>query len=118
MRHVGLLLVAAVVPCWAHAATWHKCDLTLRVFDHKFGQIHAEVLHVKRVTEKPETECPAEGDYIAFRPSTRDWQAELPRKQWPRIGQQWKIRYQYLDGICKNDGDSQPCRIKNYPVLK
>ena len=51
MRRVGLLLVAAIAPCWAQAATWQKCDLTLHVFDHKFGQIHAEVLHVKRVTE-------------------------------------------------------------------
>ncbi len=115
MRRIALLLAAMSIPYGVQAATWQKCDLTIRVLDHKFGQVHAEVL---RVRSKPKIECPAEGDLITFTPNTRDWQAELPRKQWPRIGQQWKIRYQYLDGICKNDGNSQPCRIKNYPVLR
>ena len=115
MRRFWLPLVAVCFPALAQAATWQKCDLTIRVFDYKWDQIHAEVLRVKA---KPNTECPAEGDWIAFTPNTRDWQAQLPRKQWPRIGQRWQIRYQYLDGICKNDGNSQPCRIKNYPVLK
>ena len=115
MWRVWMLLIVASIPYSAQAATWQKCDLTIRVFDHKFGQIHAEVLRVKA---KPNTDCPAEGDLIAFTPNTRDWQSELPRKQWPRIGQQWKVRYQYLDGICKNDGNPQPCRIKNYPVFR
>ena len=115
MWRIGVWLLAACIPSWVQAATWEKCDLTLRVFDDKLGQIHAEVLRVKA---QPNTDCPAKGDFVAFRPETRDWQTELPRKQWPRIGQQWKVRYQYLDGMCKNDGNDAPCRIEHYPVLR
>ncbi len=115
MWRIWALLAVACVPCCAHAETWQKCDLTVQVLDKKFRQIHAEVLAVKA---KSQVECPAVADFIAFTPNTKDWQAELPRKQWPRIGQKWAVRYQYIDGHCKNDGDERSCRIKVYPKIK
>ncbi|MGL4768556.1 MAG: hypothetical protein ACRCV6_10845 [Formosimonas sp.] len=96
----------------AHAGAWQKCDLTVRVLDEKWGQLHAEVLAVKA---KPQVICPAVADFIAFTPETADYQSVLPRRYWPTIGQKWRVRYQYLDGFCYS---GKACTIKHYPVLK
>ena len=40
----------------------------------------------------------------------------LPRSAWPAMGRTVRMRYQYLDGTCKNDGTPKPCRIEHYPL--
>ena len=114
MMRVFVLLMVASVPVWAHAGVWQKCDLSLRVLEKTQNQIHAKVLAVKA---QKNVECPVVGDDIVFTPNSKDWQSELPHKRWPRVGQKWTVRYQYLDGYCKHDGNDGPCRIKVYPKL-
>ena len=106
-------LLLALVPGLAQAGAWQKCDLTVQVVGKENQKIQAKVTQVKA---KLGLECPIVDSLIAFTPETKDWQNTLPKKQWPRVGQTWKVRYQYLDGICKNDGHEKACRIEHYPV--
>jgi len=101
----------------AHAGNWQVCRLqatVTRVIKTPYPEIQARIDSV--VPLSAEAQCPGKHDVIQFLPETRDYQNTLPRKQWPKAGQQVKLRYQYLDGICKNDGNSAPCRIKHYPM--
>lgn len=98
------------------AATWQICRLELHITDvlkRPFPQLQAKVL-----TASPKSatvECPKEGTTLTFTPETADYQATLPRRQWPRKGQSVRVDYRYLDGICKGDGNSHACRIEHYP---
>lgn len=58
-----------------------------------------------------------EGTILTFTPETRDYQNDLPRRQWPKKGQSVRVDYRYLDGMCKGDGHSHACRIKHYPMV-
>ena len=107
MMVVGLSLLASA----ANAGQWKKCDMTVKVTEHDHFIIQAEVL---KVYASPQVECPKVGEVIRFGPETPDYQSELPQKNWPKVGRVIKMRYQYLDGECKDRG---PCRIKHYPVL-
>lgn len=72
---------------------------------------------VKSVQAQPYTaQCPAEEDVIDFTPESADYQAQIARRLWPKLGQFVRMRYLYLDGVCKGDGNSRPCRIKHYPI--
>ena len=114
MARVLVLLSIASMPVWAYAGVWQKCDLNLWVLGKKQNQLHARVLAVKALKD---VECPKVGEDIVFTPNSKDWQSELPRKRWPSVGQKWTVRYQYLDGYCKHDGNDGPCRIKAYPKI-
>ena len=72
---------------------------------------------VKARPKSVSVECPAQGSLLTFTPETPDYQATLPRRQWPRKGQSLQVDYRYLDGVCKGDGNSYACRIKHYPVV-
>jgi len=113
-----LLVSALLLFCGtAHAATWQICRMDLQITDvlkHPFPQLQAKIL--KTSPASAGVECPEQGSTLTFTPETNDYQATLPRRQWPRKGQSLKVDYRYLDGICKGDGNSHPCRIKHYPV--
>ncbi|AMC34275.1 hypothetical protein [Janthinobacterium sp. B9-8] len=115
MRHLFLiLLLSPLITCTAHAASWQICDLEVHVNSHKKADRQMDVSVLKRL-DKSAAECPTIGEQIIFRPETADFQSELPKKYWPKSGAFIKMRYQYLDGICKDRG---PCRIKHYPLLR
>ncbi|MCP2073016.1 UNVERIFIED_ORG: hypothetical protein J2Y77_002452 [Pseudomonas lini] len=101
----------------AQAATWQICRLELRIVEvlkQPYPQLQAQVLKVSPASTS--VECPEAGTTLTFTPETTDYQATLPRRQWPKKGQSVRIDYRYLDGICKGDGNSYACRIKHYPL--
>ncbi|MCD5996144.1 hypothetical protein KDX38_21660 [Pseudomonas sp. CDFA 602] len=92
--------------------------MELRVTDvlkHPYLQLQAQVLKVNPAS--PTVECPEEGASLTFTPETADYQNQLPRRKWPIKGQSVRVKYRYLDGLCKGDGNSYECRIKHYPVV-
>ena len=100
------------------ASTWQICHLELRIVEvlrQPYPQLQAQILKVR--PKSASVECPAQGSSLTFTPETPDYQATLPRRQWPRKGQSLQVDYRYLDGICKGDGNSYACRIKHYPVV-
>ncbi|TWC14557.1 MULTISPECIES: hypothetical protein [unclassified Pseudomonas] len=118
MRRALLALIFPMMCAPVHAATWQICRLELRIIEvvrQPYPQLQAQVLEVSR--KSPATECPEEGSSLTFTPETPDYQATLPRKQWPGRGQSVRVDYRYLDGICKGDGNNYPCRIRHYPVV-
>ncbi|XJV35681.1 hypothetical protein AB3464_16045 [Pseudomonas asplenii] len=116
---LALLALALSVLCIpAQAATWQICRLDLRVTEvvkQPYPQLQAQVL--KASPQSTTVECPEVGSSITFTPETPDYQTTLPRKRWPAKGQSVQVDYRYLDGMCKGDGNSHPCRIKHYPVV-
>lgn len=95
------------------ASTWQICHLELRIVEvlkQPYPQLQAQILKVR--PKSASVECPAQGSSLTFTPETPDYQATLPRRQWPRKGQSLQVDYRYLDGICKGDGNSYACRIK------
>ncbi|UZE84294.1 hypothetical protein [Pseudomonas viciae] len=101
----------------AQAATWQICRLELRIVEvlkQPYPQLQAQVLKVSPASTS--AECPEAGTTLTFTPETTDYQATLPRRQWPKKGQSVRIDYRYLDGMCKGDGNSYACRIKHYPL--
>ncbi|MCQ9394481.1 hypothetical protein NRB14_23010 [Pseudomonas viridiflava] len=102
----------------AQASTWQICSMELRITDElkkPYPTLQAQVLKAR--TTSPAVECPMEGTILTFTPETRDYQNELPRRQWPKKGQSVRVDYRYLDGVCKGDGQSHACRIKHYPMV-
>lgn len=100
-------------PLWA--GTWQNCLLDLQILAPETkGEVTGKVT---KVTPRPgSAECPKRGEVISFAPEARDYQSMLPHKQWPKVGSSYRLRYIYLDGICKNDGNPKPCRIAHYPA--
>lgn len=99
----------------AMAASWQVCDLQVKVLEQVKG---ARTLYVQVLKAKPkgQAQCAPPGTMMGFRPETEDYQSELPRRLWPKEGQQVTVRHRYLDGQCKNIG---ACRIQHYsPVLR
>jgi hypothetical protein len=84
------------------------------VLKQPFAQLQARVLKVTPASST--VECPEVGATVVFTPEKVDYQAPLPRRQWPRKGQSVQVNYRYLDGICKGDGNEHACRIKHYPM--
>lgn len=112
----GLLLPLWVAPA-AHAGNWQVCQLEVEITETL--KLPVPGLKGRVVSVKPlpsSTQCPGKNSLIAFQPESADWQSMIPRKHWPTPGQRVWMRYQYLDGICKGDGNSRPCRIEHYPM--
>jgi len=100
------------------ASTWQICRMELRITDvlkKPYPTLQAQILKARPTS--PAVECPMEGTILTFTPETRDYQNDLPRRQWPKKGQSVRVDYRYLDGMCKGDGHSHACRIKHYPVV-
>ncbi|QIB08360.1 hypothetical protein GZ982_27755 [Pseudomonas fluorescens] len=117
----GLGLLALTLPFLCEpvqASTWQICHMELRIVEvlkQPYPQLQAQI--VKVTPKSSSVECPVQGSSLTFTPETPDYQATLPRRQWPTKGQSVQVDYRYLDGICKGDGHSHPCRIKHYPVV-
>jgi hypothetical protein len=112
----GLLLSLGAVQA-ANAGDWQVCQLEVEIISTL--KLPVRGLQGRVESSKPRsagTECPAKGELIAFEPESADWQSRIPRKHWPASGQRVWMRYQYLDGICKGDGQERPCRIEHYPM--
>lgn len=107
---VLLLSPALLLANAAHASPWQICQMSVKVTQRLPQQIEATVLSLKA---KPEVECPKVGERITFTPEAADYQTMLPKKRWPAVGKTVSMRYQYLDGECKDRG---PCRIEHYPM--
>lgn len=112
----GLLLTLCAAQT-AHAGDWQVCQLEVEIT----GALKPPVRGLEGRVESARprsasTECPKSGALIAFEPESADWQSRIPSKHWPQPGQRVWMRYQYLDGICKGDGNSRPCRIEHYPM--
>ncbi len=114
-RLLALSAFLAIPVGSAGASTWQICHLEVRVAPSQTRQqmLAARVLDVR---SKTGVTCPAAGEMIAFAPESTDYQSMLPRSAWPAAGSTVRMRYQYLDGTCKNDGDPKPCRIEHYPL--
>lgn len=100
------------------ASTWQICRMELRITDvlkKPYPTLQAQILKARPTS--PTVECPMEGTSLTFTPETKDYQNDLPRRQWPKKGQSVHVDYRYLDGMCKGDGHSHACRIKHYPVV-
>lgn len=99
------------------ASSWQICRLQLRITDvvtNPFPQLQAEILKVS--AKAASVVCPEQGTTLMFTPETSDYQTVIPRRSWPKKGQVVRIDYRYLDGICKGDGNSHPCRIQHYSL--
>ena len=111
--YVLRLAMAAVS---ANANEWQICRLELKI-DGTITQPYLKLrAQIQTVSPEPDTaECPSSGDHIIFVPEQADYQSPIPQKKWPKPGQFVHWRYIYLDGICKGDGNSHPCRIQHFP---
>lgn len=107
---LAMLLAAATAP--AMAGQWKVCDLGVKVRDKQTSSKQLQT-RVVGTQAQGEAECPQPGAALSFRPETPDYQAEVPRRQWPKPGQTVKVRYRYLDGECKDRG---ACRIQHYSL--
>lgn len=99
------------------AGQWQICDLDVKVRDKQTStlQLQTRVVSAQaQIQVHGEAECPQPGAALSFSPETPDYQAEVPRRQWPKPGQTVKVRYRYLDGECKDRG---PCRIQHYSLV-
>lgn len=114
MRRLLLLLILTSLQPLAQAHTWQVCKLTVKI-NHIVKTEQKIEATVIQVTHKSQVECPAQGETITFSPESADYQTMLPKKNWPKSGQVVAMRYQYIDGECK---DSGPCRIAHYPLSK
>jgi len=116
---LGLLALTLPFLCGpVQASTWQICHMELRIVEvlkQPYPQLQAQIVKVR--PKSSSVECPVQGSLLTFTPETPDYQTTLPRRQWPRKGQSLQVDYRYLDGICKGDGNSHPCRIKHYPVV-
>jgi hypothetical protein len=98
-----LLLILVFFPQFASAADWQICDLAVRVNSHNKTERQMDVTILKRL-DKSAAVCPLIGERMV-----------LAKKNWPKTGALIKMRYQYLEGICKDRG---PCIIKHYPLYR
>ncbi|RON47761.1 hypothetical protein [Pseudomonas frederiksbergensis] len=102
----------------AQASTWQICRMDVRITEvvkRPYPQLQAQILKITPASAT--VECPEVGTTLTFTPETTDYQAPLPRRQWPGKGQSVRVDYRYLDGICKGDGNDYACRIKHYPLV-
>ncbi|AHL34373.1 hypothetical protein CD58_16370 [Pseudomonas brassicacearum] len=121
IRAMAYVLFALTLPMLCtpvQAATWQICRMELRILEvlkQPYPQLQARIEKVSSTSAT--AECPEEGTTMTFTPETPDYQSTLPRRQWPKKGQSVQVNYQYLDGMCKGDGNSYACRIKHYPLV-
>jgi len=115
---LGFLLLMGAVSA-VQAGPWQVCrmqvEIVAKLKKPPYPALQARVLQVE--PKRAAMECPAAGDVISFVPESVDYQSTLPFKRWPRPGQTIRMRYLYLDGICKRESvPDSPCRIKHYPI--
>lgn len=116
-RYALFVLTLSVLCEPVQASAWQICSMELRITDvlkRPYPQLQAQILKVSPTSTT--TECPEAGATVTFTPETTDYQAPLPRRQWPSKGQLVHVNYRYLDGICKGDGNEHACRIEHYPL--
>ena len=106
-----VLLIAMASP--ALAGNWVVCEYDVKAVNINSSKRELQVKILKG-RHANVAECPAVVGEMSFTPETVDYQSELPRKYWPRVGQRARLRYRHLDGYCKNTG---PCRIKHYSIM-
>lgn len=109
----GLPLFLIAVSSTASANNWLVCDYTARTLSSN-ALLHATLVTAAR---KNPSACPQSGSELDFIPQTPDYQRQLPKRKWPKVGQEFRLRYRELHGYCKNDGHEAPCTIKHYSVL-
>lgn len=110
-----IAILLTFLPSVALAGQWVICDYSIKVKEITRSDLRAEV--VTAAAKNPET-CLKQGAELSFKPETEDYQGHLPRKAWPKKGHVAKLRYRELSGICKNDGNPQPCTIVHYSIIK
>ncbi|WP_256676046.1 hypothetical protein [Pseudomonas sp. SCB32] len=117
MKIAAWLLPSLFVVSCAHAGNWQICRMEVEITEQVTQPYPGLKGRVESVQAQTSTaECPIRGEVIAFAPESADYQSMIARKHWPRPGERVRMRYQYLDGICKGDGNSRPCRIEHYPM--
>lgn len=117
MKAVAGLLLSVFVTPWAYAGNWEVCRMEVEIIEtvkQPYPGLKGRVESVK--AQSASAQCPQHGEVIAFEPESADYQSMIPRKHWPKPGQRVWMRYQYLDGWCKRDGNDGPCRIEHYPM--
>ncbi len=110
-------VMASILASSTQASSWQVCKLEVEIIargKQPYPELQGRVASVK--ADPADAQCPKTGTVITFEPESADWQSMIPRKLWPASGQWVRMRYQYLDGICKGDGNSHPCRIEHYPM--
>lgn len=110
-----IVIFLTVLPSFAFAGQWVICDYSIKVKAITPPELRAEVLTA--AAKNPEN-CLKPGAELSFMPESEDYQSHLPQKAWPKKGQRAKLRYRELSGICKNDGNPQPCTIVHYSIIK
>lgn len=117
LKKICLYMLLLSLTTISYAGNWAICDLRVHIdeFDKKTQTLAAPIISVHK---KESVECPEEKSQINFIPETLDYQSILKKKYWPKPGRTATIRYQYLDGICKSDGNDAPCRIKHFILRK
>lgn len=99
----------------ASAGQWIVCRYEMEVVQVDRRERHLSARLVRSITRLND-ECPKPGETLIFTPESTDYQSMLPIKKWPRAGVRSTLTYRHLDGICKNDGNPKPCRIKHYSI--
>lgn len=110
-----IAILLTFLPSVALAGQWVICDYSIKVKEITRSDLRAKV--ITAVAKNSET-CLKQGAELSFKPETEDYQGHLPRKAWPKAGQTAKLRYRELTGFCKNDGDTKPCTIVHYSIIK
>ena len=92
---------------------WVICnvEITIDKVSHQERTLSARV--TKLIGTQAPT-CPALGRQLTFTPETANYQNELPKRLWPRVGSKAKLQYRSLQGICKDRG---PCTIEHYSII-
>jgi hypothetical protein len=98
-----------------HAKQWLICDARIHVSAHGKNGLTAKIIHTPPANP---SRCFNSGEALEFEPETADYQQMLPRKAWPKPGQQARLRYRELVGFCKGDGTTKPCTIRHYSIIR
>lgn len=92
---------------------WVICNVEINI-DKVLHQERMLSAHVTKLIGAQAPTCPALGTQLTFTPETANYQNELPKRLWPRVGSKAKLQYRYLNGICKERG---PCTIEHYSII-
>jgi hypothetical protein len=111
-KFAALILLAS--PLLAFAGQWEICDYTVQIESSAPSGVRATV---KEAAPNNPDLCEKAGATLSFEPESENYQSMLPRKRWPKVGTAATLRYRQLVGLCKRDGDTQPCTIKHYSIL-
>lgn len=98
----------------AHAANWLVCDIRIEVRKVDATGITAGIIGLPHHNPPACKTLPAA---LHFMPETPDYQSILPKRRWPQPGGVRLLRYRELTGLCKNDGNTQPCTIRHYSLM-